>query len=48
MCKKRKICRGTKEPVGQDARWAGAEREEAKEAGQEGERETSPRGSGLT
>ena len=36
------------ESSGQDARRAGAEREEATEAGQEGEGKTSPRSSGLT
>ena len=37
-----------KSRVGQDARRAGAEREEAKEARQEGEGKTSPHSSGLT
>ena len=52
-CKDISIC-DKKKPVealkssGQDARRAGAEREEAKEAGQEGEGKTSPRSSDLT
>ena len=51
-CKDISIC--DKKPAealkssGQDARRAGAEREKAKEAGQEGEGKTSPRSSGLT
>ena len=48
-CKDISICdKKPAESSGQDARRAGAEREEAKEAGQEGEGKTSPRSSGLT